>query len=50
MAVNSDGKTNKATKQTNEPLKLEQVKPTENQQKKQEEKKEETKKLKRRKM
>ncbi|MDR2010946.1 MAG: DUF3945 domain-containing protein [Bacteroidales bacterium] len=40
VAVNSDGKTSEATKQTNEPLKSEQVKPTENQQKKQEEKKE----------
>ncbi|MDR2084653.1 MAG: DUF3945 domain-containing protein [Bacteroidales bacterium] len=40
VAVNSDGKTNEATKQSNEPLKPEQVKPTENQQKKQEEKQE----------
>ena len=46
VAVNSDGKTNEATKQTNEPLKPEQVKPTENQQKKQEEKKETPKKSK----
>jgi hypothetical protein len=40
VAVNSEGKTNEATKQTNEPLKPNQEKLTENQQKKQEEKKE----------
>ncbi|MDL2239147.1 DUF3945 domain-containing protein [Bacteroidales bacterium OttesenSCG-928-K22] len=42
VAVNSEGKTNEATKQSNEALKSKQVEPNENQQKKQEEKKQES--------